>query len=129
MPRKKRSAGLGDTVEKITKATGIEKVVKKVLGEDCGCQERKEFLNNLFPYVNKKVKCMNEEQIAFYESFKNTYIASNKSEVKIEHSEIQKLISLYNTVFQVHVKGCLGCNIKTYIDRLEKVYQNASKED
>ena len=36
----KKSKGLGDTVAKITKATG----------KDCGCGERKDTLNRLFPY-------------------------------------------------------------------------------
>ena len=41
---KKKSKGLGDTIEKITKATGIKKVVEKVsevTGKDCGCNDRK----------------------------------------------------------------------------------------
>tara|TARA_R110000765_G_scaffold113432_3_gene205786 strand:+ start:889 stop:1062 length:174 start_codon:yes stop_codon:yes gene_type:complete len=47
----KRSQGLGDTIEKITKATGIKKIVEKVTGkEDCGCNKRKEALNKKFPY-------------------------------------------------------------------------------
>ena len=52
---KKKSKGLGDTIEKITKATGIKKVVDKVAkatGKDCGCGERKDTLNRLFPYNN-----------------------------------------------------------------------------
>ena len=51
---KKKSKGLGDTIEKITKATGIKKVVDKVsevTGKDCGCSERKDTLNRLFPYT------------------------------------------------------------------------------
>ena len=50
---KKKSKGLGDSIEKFTKATGIKKVVNKVakaIGKDCGCNERKETLNRLFPY-------------------------------------------------------------------------------
>tara|TARA_R110001606_G_scaffold347484_1_gene496787 strand:- start:215 stop:367 length:153 start_codon:yes stop_codon:yes gene_type:complete len=45
--------GLGDTVEAITKATGIKAIVDagaKVLKKDCGCQARKKQLNALFPY-------------------------------------------------------------------------------
>ena len=48
-----KSKGLGDTIEKITKATGIKKVVdgvNKVTGKDCGCSKRKNTLNRLFPY-------------------------------------------------------------------------------
>ena len=51
------SKGLGDTIEKITTATGIKKVVKKIIGEgdnECGCNKRKEKLNKMFPYNDKK---------------------------------------------------------------------------
>ena len=47
-----KSKGLGDTVEKITKATGIKKATKWIfdkLGKDCGCEARKEKLNKMFP--------------------------------------------------------------------------------
>ena len=39
---------IGDFVEKITKATGIKWLVKKIWGDDCGCDERKDKLNNIF---------------------------------------------------------------------------------
>ena len=48
-----KSKGLGDSIEKITKATGIKKVVdivSKVTKKDCGCGKRKNTLNRLFPY-------------------------------------------------------------------------------
>ena len=49
------SRGLGDSIEKITKATGIKKVVDKVskaTGNDCGCRDRRDTLNRMFPYKN-----------------------------------------------------------------------------
>ena len=50
----KKSKGLGDSIEKITKATGINKVVdaiNKARGvKDCGCKKRQTSLNKLFPY-------------------------------------------------------------------------------
>lgn len=48
-----KSKGLGDSIEKITKATGIKKVVEsaaKAMGKDCGCNKRKDKLNKMFPY-------------------------------------------------------------------------------
>lgn len=54
---KKKSKGLGDTIEKITTATGIKKVVDKVseaTGKPCGCQQRKDTLNRIFPYNNNE---------------------------------------------------------------------------
>ena len=49
------SKGLGDSIEKVTKATGIKTVVDIVsegLNIPCGCQGRKEALNKIFPYKN-----------------------------------------------------------------------------
>ena len=50
----KPSEGLGDTLAKITHALGIDKLAQKaaeLLGEeDCGCDGRREALNNLVPY-------------------------------------------------------------------------------
>tara|TARA_Y100000361_G_C10909898_1_gene213438 strand:- start:195 stop:374 length:180 start_codon:yes stop_codon:yes gene_type:complete len=48
-----KSRGLGDSVAKFTKATGIKTIVDKVskgLNVPCGCQGRQEALNNLVPY-------------------------------------------------------------------------------
>ena len=51
-----KSKGIGDTIEKITTATGIKKIVEagaKALNKDCGCSKRKQILNEKFPYKNK----------------------------------------------------------------------------
>jgi len=48
-----KSTGLGDSIEKFTKATGIKKIVEraaKAAGSDCGCGKRKDALNRAFPY-------------------------------------------------------------------------------
>ena len=50
------SVGLGDTIEKFTRATGIKKFVDTVsdlTGIDCGCPARKEALNEPNILVNK----------------------------------------------------------------------------
>lgn len=58
MSKKKKSRGLGDTIAKFTKATGLDKVaeaVAKAMGqEDCGCKRRQEKLNEILPYKNKE---------------------------------------------------------------------------
>ena len=38
---------LGDFIELITTYTGIKWLVKKVWGEDCGCDDRKNKLNDV----------------------------------------------------------------------------------
>jgi len=44
-----KSKGFGDTIEKFTKAAGIKKLADKIPG-GCGCGQRKEKLNKMFPY-------------------------------------------------------------------------------
>jgi hypothetical protein len=49
------SRGLGDTIAKITEATGIKKVVdtiSDITGVPCNCSRRQETLNNWVPYNN-----------------------------------------------------------------------------
>jgi hypothetical protein len=60
MESNKKSRGLGDTIDKITTATGIKKVVhavaKAVGKDDCGCEERRKKMNKAFPYNNNEKK-------------------------------------------------------------------------
>ncbi len=52
----KKINGMGDVIERVTTATGIKKIVNtvsKVTGKDCGCNKRKEALNNPNLLVNK----------------------------------------------------------------------------
>lgn len=48
------SRGLGDTIAKVTRATGIDaavSIVEKVTGVDCGCAGRVQSLNAAVPYT------------------------------------------------------------------------------
>ena len=38
---------LGDLIERITYYTGIQYLVKRILGNDCGCDKRQEQLNDI----------------------------------------------------------------------------------
>ena len=112
---KESQKGLGDTVEKITKATGIDKLVKFIAGEDCGCEERKEKLNKMFPY--KKVNCLDEAEHNYLDTF-------FKSNVKSVSSDTQKkLIEISNRVFNERktTSTCNSCVI-SMVNRLKKLY-------
>ena len=49
-----KSKGLGDSIEKFSSATCIKNVVTKVTQaagvKDCGCGQRRDTLNRIFPY-------------------------------------------------------------------------------
>ena len=53
-----RSQGLGDSIEKITKTTGLKSLMELAMRtsgykKDCGCNRRKAWLNKQFPYKYK----------------------------------------------------------------------------
>ena len=52
-----KSRGLGDSIEKITKATGLKSltdIASKAIGyTECGCYKRKAWLNKYFSYKRK----------------------------------------------------------------------------
>jgi len=49
MKLENESKGLGDTIAKITNATGVAKIVKAI-NPNCGCNKRQEWLNKTVPY-------------------------------------------------------------------------------
>lgn len=102
---KENKVGLGDVVEKITEATGIKKVVKAVLGDDCGCDERKEKFNKISVWKRRKVNCISKEDYNWLKAF----IGSRTS--KISHETNKKLVAVYNRVFGTNqkVSKCTPC--------------------
>lgn len=117
----KKSKGLGDSVEKVLKATGIDKVAKAVLGDDCGCEERKQALNRLFPYSRQ----FTEDEISIYES-----VLPRLESGKITGSDQHILVKLYNKVFNANKKtsSCSSC-VKETLSKLETVYKNSCKNE
>lgn len=51
-----RARGAGDVLHSITTATGISKVVKAIVGDDCGCQKRRAALNAMLPTTDPTVE-------------------------------------------------------------------------
>jgi len=50
---KKMSRGFGDTIAKATRVTRIDRLIKsmsEVIGVDCGCEDRQDSINKMFPY-------------------------------------------------------------------------------
>ena len=108
------SRGLGDTIEKIAKATRIDKAVKFIAGEDCGCNERKAKLNKLFQYRNTP-KCLNEDEHTILNEF------FERNPKQINHSETTRLNEIHFRVFGYREGTCDGC-IRTMVSNLKHVY-------
>ena len=57
-----QSKGLGDDIKKLTSATGLDKLAKRIaeiLDEDCGCDDRQAWLNeqtkDWWPYKKRNI--------------------------------------------------------------------------
>jgi len=113
-----KSKGLGDTIEKVIKSTGLQIFVD---GKDCGCEERKEKLNQLFPY-RFKARCLTEQEYNEYKEFKNTIT------LKLSREQVNYICNLYASIFNRQVwYPCTGCSPKpliTMIDKLDKVFES-----
>ena len=95
--RKTKDKGLGDTVERVTKATGIKTAVKWLKGEDCGCDKRKEKLNQLFRY--SKTECLTEDEHTFLSGLigeKKVNWSKDTTENRIQQNT---LLKTFNRVF------------------------------
>jgi|TARA_R110002012_G_scaffold160065_1_gene321763 hypothetical protein len=119
----KKSKGLGDTISKITEATGIKAVVDKVselTGIDCGCEERKQALNKLYPYSRQ----MTEDEIKIYEE------VMSRTKGTITKQDQIIMVKIYNKVFNKNKtpSSCSSC-VKNTLNQLEKVYENSCKTE
>jgi len=116
-----KSKGLGDTIAKITEATGIDKLVKFIAGEDCGCDERKEKLNKLFPYA--KPLCLTEDEF-------NTLDAYFKQNTNTLTSDEQtSLIAINNRVLnqKLTFSTCSSC-LRDLVSKLRVIYNEYTPE-
>ena len=113
------SIRLGDAVEKVTKATGIKKVVDAVsdaLGVDCGCDERKAKWNKIRIFKKLNPECLNESEI----SFLTDYFDRAKSTISV--TDQKELLKIYNRVFRRNqeMTSCAPC-WKNVLNNLKSV--------
>jgi len=116
---KRKSQGLGDTIEQLTEVTGIKKAVEiftKATGVDCKCDERKEKLNNLFPY-NRNINCLNESD---YNKLTKYLSAQQTTLTAIEQQEVSDIyFNVFN--YRLQISSCASC-WKGKLDELRRVY-------
>jgi len=115
MGRPRKAKGLGDTVENILEATGIAAVVKFIAGEDCGCNERKEKLNQRFPYFN----CLTENEYNYL-----TEMDINKK-YNLTPTEQKEILAIYHRVFNKRKSPttCSSCWV-AIINDIREVYNS-----
>ena len=119
-----KSKGIGDDIKKFPTATGIDKLAKTILGEDCNkCEERRKKLNQMFPHF-KNIRQFTEDEIKIYDEVMP--VIDKNQRITTEEKVIVN--ALYKGVFGNNPtwKSCSPCN-KQIIDNLKKVYEKSCK--
>lgn len=119
-----KSKGLGDSIEKITKATGIKQATDWIfdkLGKDCGCDARKEKLNQMFPY--KDPLCLDEEEYMYLKGF----FKIEKDVVNV--NEQKRLLEIHNRVFKTNKKqSTCGSCVRGLVETMRNLYKEYEYE-
>ena len=127
--QKDKRLGLGDYAEKIFKYTGVRAVVKFLAGEDCGCDVRRDRLNEIGGAIGKwfrdtDVKCLTLEEYKWLDEYFN-----NKTGNVIHAQTQSQLVKIFNRVFSQRrqMSTCSPC-VKELVDKLEALYLNYENE-
>ena len=127
--RVKTTKGAGDIVEKITKKTGIKKVVELFAnGKDCGCDKRKEKLNAIRVPKKITVNCFDENQYNEYKNFIDTrkvkMLGASKGKGTLSVKEVSFVSNLYANITNTPpFKPCSTCSAKPVIRMIEVLDQ------
>lgn len=117
-----KSKGIGDTIQEITQAVGLdvvaEKVAEAVGADDCGCKARAKSLNEVFPY--KRLSDLSNEDFIYLDN----YFSEARSSV--DTATQKQLIAVFNRVFNAKrkVSNCSPC-VASMVRDLRKVYDAA----
>ena len=116
-----QSEGLGDTVEKVLEVTGVAKLAKWVMGEDCKCDERKALLNKFFPY--RKPECLLKDEHDFLSEW------FTEKRYTMKPTEQKRMLEIYNRVFKVNMQptSCGSC-LRDVMNKLETLYNTYKDE-
>lgn len=124
------SKGLGDVIESALESVGINKT------DDCGCNERKNFLNKVMRFSSKRVvvNCFTDDQLKQWEGFLKKYdklIQKEKYITNVTDEERKILIEIGKTIFAVDythkLKGCSNC-VKYLIVDINRVYEKTKEK-
>lgn len=101
--------GVGDVVEKVLDSKVMKPITEAVKSliwkdnEDCGCEERKKKLNEIFNF--HKPNCLEEDEFTYLDKF----FSVRRTQVK--HSDKLRLYEVYNRVFSTELEpsNCPSC--------------------
>jgi len=135
-----KSIGVGDSIDKIMRGSGIKRFVKFITnGKDCGCEDRKELFNAYIPYNIKIENCLTDTQIKDYKNFVDNrtmkLTGNGKAQGRLTREEIDFVTGFFAVVFNREKWGatCTNCagtakTLVSYVYKLDTVFVNSVEE-
>ncbi len=116
------SKGLGDSIAKVAKAVGADKLVKWVAGEDCGCKERREAANKKYGY--HQIQCPNQKQaewiVDFFKPGQRHLVTG-----KVDTKQQENIVKIINHSFGTnHKAGRCGSCVGGWINQMKKLHES-----
>lgn len=118
--------GLGDLIDRFTQATGIKAVTKAVFGDDCGCEDRRQLLNERFPFKGGTPPHMSEADRNMWELL----LADWRSWRVISPETQREALNIWNRSARPRKRfsRCSSC-VRTLFEDLEFLYQHSCESD
>ena len=121
-----KEVGLGDVVEKITKATGIKKAFDtftELTGVDCGCSERKDKLNKSGIKFRYEPNCFVKSEYDWF----TEYLTRHDITTDYSSIDVFTLVRLYTRIFRIQISVCkcktAGKTMELIVNDLKKIYE------
>ena len=117
--KENKSEGLGDSIEKFTEKTGIKKIVKFIAGEDCGCDQRRDWLNEKFKFKRNEPSCLLEKE---YNWLKKYFDDPKQFSYVVVKTQIA---TIHARVFGHHYKKICSCKsspLERYTSELKTIF-------
>jgi len=120
-----KNRGLGDITAKIASFSGAKALIESVLGEDCGCDERQELMNELVP-MNKDVDEVADDTKRFDKAmsiaFVNDLVSRKRSNSRISKEEFTLFWDMYREYVNPRkMNTTCGKCINRSIDELQRI--------
>jgi len=127
----KKQQGLGDFVEKVTTSTGIKSAVQHLFGDDCGCEERKEKLNEFGQklrdlFKRPKIDFLTKDE---YNILKRHFKGALKGCRNMPDNIQKELLPIHNRVFRTKKEftTCTSCR-RDFCVLMNKLYNEYGRE-
>lgn len=120
--KKNTPKGLGDVVETVARVSGVKSLVEAIVGDDCGCEERRKALNARFPF--KEAKMSEDDKLLWTKHFSGW-----KTQQLVTSTDQRIALDIWNRSSRPRRKfsRCSPC-VRNLLEDLTFLFNNSCEE-